>query len=151
MSRSLPAGAILLLLALGACARTPIVSYNLVTPPPRPHELREAVGEQDVPVVVTSSPFAGVTARQLASVVVTAMPSLCSARYYAADTPGARGMVWSFTSAAPDIQADLRLAAPPRGLLSEVQGQISGLRDPADPAFAGFVHQMILALLRACA
>ena len=151
MSRSLSAGAILLLLALAACARTAIVSYNVVTPPPRPHELHEAVGGQDVPVVVTSSPFAGVTARQLASMVVTAVPTLCSARYYAADTPGPRGLVWSFTSAAPDIQADLQLIAPPRGLLSEVQGTISGVRDAADPAFAGFVHQMILSLLRACA
>jgi hypothetical protein len=146
----LPRAALAVTLLLGACAGTPIVSsYNLVTPPPHRHELGAAIGGRDVPVAVTASPFAGVSPPALATLVVAAMPSLCGAGFVPVAAPAPGGLVWSF-AATPAMTADLQLIAPPRGLLSEVQGEVGGVRDAQDPAFVTLVHQMTIALLRPC-
>lgn len=151
MSRPrLCAASLAILLGLAGCARTPTVSYNLVIPPPMQHELGAAIGGRAVAVAVTGSPFADVSPAQLASIVVAQMPSLCGARYFPVAAPQAQGITWSFTSGAPEIEADLQLHAPPRGRLSEVQGKVGAVRDAQDSAFAALVHQMTISLLRPC-
>lgn len=143
--------------ALAGCARTPIVSYNMAIPPPAPHEIREAIGGRDVPVVVRGSPFPGVSSRQLAIIIVGEMPSLYEARTIPVDTLTETGIVWDFgvsrTANLPvatvpqDIRADLQLVQPGQRPISEVQGHISDVQAPTDPAFASFIHQMTLGLL----
>jgi hypothetical protein len=145
------------LLALAACARTPIVSYNMAIPPPSPHEIRESIGGRDVPVAVIGSPFPTITSRQLAAIIVSEMPSLYAARYYPVDALTSTGIVWYFgvgiTATLPvaivprDIRVDLQLVQPGNRPISEVQGHVSDVHGPTDPAFASFVHQMTLGLL----
>lgn len=138
------------LLLLDACAGTPVVSsYNLVTPPPRHYEVAAAVGGRAVPVAVTASPFPGLGPQPLAAILVGMMPSLCGAHYEPAAAPAASGLVWSF-AAAQTLTADLTLIAPPRGKLSEIQGEVPSAQSPQDPAFAALVHQMTLAALQPC-
>jgi hypothetical protein len=151
MLRSAAGAALALaLLLLAGCAGTPIVSsYNLVTPPPRLYELAAAVGGRAVPVAVTSSPFPGLGPQPLAAILVGLMPPLCGAHYVPAAAPGASGMIWSF-AAAQTMTADLALIAPPRGKLSEMQGEVSGVQTPQDPAFAALVRQMTIAALQPC-
>src|SRR5579872_5398771 len=99
------------LLCVSACTGVPSVSLNQVTPPPRPHELAEAIAGRDVPVAVTTSPFAGVTPLQLAAIVAGDMPSLCMAHYHPVETVPASGITWSFSpigaaGSAPGVHGD---------------------------------------------
>jgi hypothetical protein len=48
------------------------------------------------------------------------------------------------------MTADLALVAPPRGKLSEMQGEVSGVQTPQDPAFVALVRQMTIAALQPC-
>ena len=135
---------------LGACAGMPTVSsYNLVTPPPRHNEVAAAIGGRAVPVAVTESPFPGLGPQPLAAILVGLMPSLCGAHYEPAASPAASGLVWSFAGGRT-LTADLALIAPPRGKLSEIEGEVAAAQSPQDPAFAALVHQMTLAALQPC-
>ena len=139
---------------LAACARVPVVSVNLATPPPSAAEMRELIAGRLTRVVVLSSPFASVAPSSLAERVAAAMPRLYDARYLAApdpNVPAAYLLVWRFAGGqAGDklaVSAALALASPGLPPLSEVHGHIEGITGPEDPAFTFFVEQMTLGVL----